>query len=98
MAYEPGALDVALAAAVGDEPHLIAELRAAFFESATLHIAALREADSQDDWWEAAQRMKGLAASFGARRLMDAANEALAGPRMTIGLRKIEQAVRALSR
>lgn len=87
-----------MAAAVGNEPRLIAELRVAFFDSATLHVAALRAADSLDDWRAAAQRMKGLAASFGARRLMDAANEALVAPRTTLGLRKIEQAVAALSR
>ncbi|HEX8418586.1 MAG TPA: Hpt domain-containing protein, partial [Sphingomonas sp.] len=34
MAYDPGAIDATLAAAVGDEPGLIAELRLAFVESA----------------------------------------------------------------
>ncbi len=32
MAYDPGAIDATLAAAVGDEPALIAELREAFLD------------------------------------------------------------------
>ena len=32
MAYDPGAIDATLAAAVGDEPQLIAELREAFLD------------------------------------------------------------------
>ena len=34
MAYDPGALHAALAAAVGDDPTLVAELRSAFVASA----------------------------------------------------------------
>ncbi|CAN5306815.1 hypothetical protein BH09PSE3_BH09PSE3_09090 [soil metagenome] len=96
MAYDPGALEAALSAAVGEDPRLIAELRVAFFESAELHLSALRAAVSQDDWQLAAERMKGLAASFGARRLMDAASAVLDAPRTSAGLRRIERAVGAL--
>jgi len=35
MAYDPGAIDATLAAAVGDDPALIAELRDAFLDTAT---------------------------------------------------------------
>ena len=44
MAYDPGAIDAALAAAVGDEPALIAELRLAFVESAQRALAAMEAA------------------------------------------------------
>jgi HPt (histidine-containing phosphotransfer) domain-containing protein len=96
MAYDPGALEAALAAAVGDEPRLIAELRGAFLESATVHLAAIRGAESREAWVEAAARMKSLAASFGARRLMDAATQAIVGPTNPGALRRIERAVSAL--
>ena len=58
MAIDPGAIDAALAAAVGDDPALIADLRAAFVESA----------------------QRGLAASFGAVRLVALATEATRRP------------------
>ena len=64
------------AAAVGDEPALIAELRGAFVDSARRTLAAMEAADSPDGWKAAALRMKGLAASFGAVRLMALAEEA----------------------
>lgn len=77
MAYDPGAIDAALAAAVGDEPGLIAELRLAFVESAERALAALEQATTRDAWRDAASRLKGLAASFGAVRLMALAGEAV---------------------
>lgn len=80
MAYDPGAIDAALAAAVGDEPALIAELRLAFHESAERSLALLHEAGDADDWRIAAYRLKGLAASFGAVRLMALAGEAVDQP------------------
>ncbi|WP_242096956.1 MULTISPECIES: Hpt domain-containing protein [unclassified Sphingomonas] len=80
MAYDPGAIDAALAAAVGDAPALIAELRLAFRDSAELALAAMAHAESGDAWRVAAFRLKGLAASFGAVRLMALAGEAAAAP------------------
>lgn len=80
MAYDPGALDSTLAAVVGDDPVLAAELRAVFVDSAIGAVAAMRAAAASGDWIDAAQRMKGLAASFGALRLMAAAEEAIALP------------------
>jgi len=98
MAYDPGALEAALAAAVGDEPGLLAELRCAFFDSAAVHVSALRTAGSIDQWHAAASRLKGLAASFGALRVMDAADAALTRNRIdTSDLRRIERSIAALS-
>lgn len=94
MAYDPGAIDATLAAAVGDEPALIAELREAFLDSAKRVLDTLALAESGDHWRAAAWRLKGLAASFGAVRLMamaDAAADMPPGDRVT--LRKLRQAV-----
>ena len=97
MAYDPGALDAALAAIMGDDPSLIVELRAAFFASAELHICALTNATSLEDWRDAAIRLHSLAASFGAVRLMDdatrAANANLIDPAI---LGRIERTIAAL--
>jgi len=79
MAYDPGAIDATLAAAVGDEPALIAELRLAFTDSVERSLALLDEAADADAWRAAAWRLKGLAASFGAVRLMALATEAAEG-------------------
>ncbi|CAN5519722.1 hypothetical protein BH09PSE4_BH09PSE4_10740 [soil metagenome] len=76
MAYDPGAIDATLAAAVGDEPALIAELREAFLDSAKGGLKALETAVDPESWRVAAWRMKGLAASFGAITLMRLATEA----------------------
>ena len=75
MAYDPGAIDATLAAAVGDDPGLIAELRQAFLDSAERAVVALERAKGDEAWRAAAWRLKGLAASFGAVRLMALANE-----------------------
>lgn len=76
MAYDPGAIEAALAAAVGDEPGLIADLRIAFTDSAERGLRGLEEARDAAEWSSAAWRLKGLAASFGAVRLMALATEA----------------------
>lgn len=97
MAYDPGAIDATLAAAVGDEPGLIAELREAFLDSAKRALTALSGADNPEAWRGAALRLKGLAASFGAVRLMALAQDAAdaqAGDRAI--LRKLERAVERL--
>ncbi|WP_439538155.1 Hpt domain-containing protein [Sphingomonas sp.] len=97
MAYDPGAIDATLAAAVGDEPGLIAELRGAFLESAKRALEGLAKVDDPEGWRSAALRLKGLAASFGAIRLMALAQDAAdapAGDRAV--LRKIERAVERL--
>lgn len=92
MAYDPGALDSTLAAAVGDDAALASELRGAFVDSAGRVLAVMRAAGTPEDWADAAHRLKGLAASFGALRLMAAADEAaVALPGDPALLRRIER-------
>lgn len=98
MAYDPGALEAALAAVVGDEPGLIADLRGAFFDSATVHARAMRDAVSLAAWQAAAERLQSLSASFGALRVMDAAKLAARAPAIDPAhLRRIERAMAALT-
>ena len=97
MAYDPGAIDATLAAAVGDEPALIAELREAFLDSARRGLDGLERARDAADWQAAAFRLKGLAASFGAVRLMAIAGEAAGAPAQdVVVLRKLRRAVERL--
>ncbi|WP_066794834.1 hypothetical protein [Sphingomonas soli] len=97
MAYDPGAIDATLAAAVGDEPQLIAELREAFLDGVRRCLQAMKGADSPDAWSAAALRLKGLAASFGAVRLMGLASEAAtAQAHDGAVLRKLHRAVERL--
>jgi HPt (histidine-containing phosphotransfer) domain-containing protein len=97
MAYEPGAIEAALAAAVGDDPALVAELRQALIESAERHADLLRRARCDANWHMAAWRLKGLAASFGATPLLMVANEALeAAPGDPVALRKVARAIAVL--
>ncbi len=97
MAYDPGAIDATLAATVGDEPALIAELRLAFTTSAEQALTAMTHAIGGDAWRSAAWRLRGLAASFGAIRLMALATEAAEGdPRNAEMLRRLRRAVSRL--
>ena len=75
MSFEQ-ALSSTLAAAVGDDQALVAELHGAFLESAGRHLEVMRTATVDSDWREAALRLKGLAASFGATALMTQASRA----------------------
>jgi HPt (histidine-containing phosphotransfer) domain-containing protein len=76
MAYESGPIDATLAAAVGDEPLLIAELRVAFLDSVRRGLQDLEAAADDTAWQGTAWRLHGLAATFGAVRLMAIASEA----------------------
>jgi len=97
MAYDPGAIDATLAAAVGDEPQLIAELREAFLDGVRRGLDNLETARSGDEWRSAAARLKGLAASFGAIRLMAVASEAAdAVPHDVNLLRRLRRAAERL--
>jgi histidine phosphotransfer protein HptB len=97
MAYDPGAIDATLAAAVGDEPALIAELREAFLDSAKGAVTTMTRAENATTWKDGALRLKGLAASFGAIRLMALANDAAAMPPGDVEtLRKLKRAVERL--
>jgi HPt (histidine-containing phosphotransfer) domain-containing protein len=97
MAYDPGAIDATLAAAVGDEPALIAELRAAFLYSVRHGLAVLEASQGDAAWREAAFRLRGLAASFGAVRLMAIATEAAEAEAQDAALlRRLRRAVERL--
>lgn len=77
MAYEFGALDATLAAAAGDDPVLLAELRRAFLDSLARQIDLLGRARCDGNWQVAAMRLKGLAVSFHAEVLTELAEAAL---------------------
>ena len=90
MAYDPGALNASLAAAVGNDGALMAELRAAFVESAARQLDLLGRARCDANWRNAAARLKSVAASFAATGLAALADEALDGaPGDPVVLRKI---------
>ncbi len=76
MSYDPGALNAALSAAVGEDAALISDLRFAFMESAERQLDLLGRARCDANWELAAWRLKGLAASFGLNGLMALADEA----------------------
>jgi len=91
MAFENGALDATLAAAAGEDAALMQELRAAFVESANRQLDLLRRSRCDGNWQVAAMRLKGLAASFHASDLLNAADNALeAAPGEPMAIRKIE--------
>jgi hypothetical protein len=92
MAYATHDLDATLAAAAGEDPALLDELRAVFAESLQRQIGLLRRARCDGNWRVAAMRLKGLGASFHARDLVDLAEQALDGaPGEPAVIRKLEQ-------
>lgn len=94
MAYDPGALNASLAAAVGSDPVLMAELRNAFVESAARQLDLMGRARCDANWRFAASRLKSVAASFGAVGLLALADEALDGaPGDPVVLRKLAAAI-----
>jgi hypothetical protein len=94
MAYDPGALNASLAAAVGGDLDLLAELRSAFLESAMRQADLMGRARCDANWHLAASRLKSLAASFGATGLMALADEALDGaPGDPVVLRKLNASI-----
>ncbi len=91
MLYENGSLDATLAAAAGEDPALLAELRSAFAESVERQIDLLKRARCDGNWTIAAQRLKGVAASFHADTLIELADEAAASaPGEPTIIRRIE--------
>ena len=98
MAYDPGALEAALSAAVGDDQGLIAELRGVFLDRACEHVRAMAEATSPADWRSAAMRLHSLAASFGATRVIEVAHAAVRADAPDAELlQKVERAIWALT-
>jgi HPt (histidine-containing phosphotransfer) domain-containing protein len=99
MAYGNATLDATLAAAAGDNPALMAELRAAFIESALRHLDLLKRARCDGNWTVAAMRLKSLAASFNADDLLAAAERALASaPGEPMAVREIEAVMARFTR
>jgi HPt (histidine-containing phosphotransfer) domain-containing protein len=94
MVYDPGALSASLAAAVGSDPELMADLRCAFVESAARQADLMSRARCDANWQTSASRLKSLAASFGAYGLLAIADEALNGaPSDPVVLRKLASAI-----
>jgi hypothetical protein len=94
MAYDPGALNASLAAAVGNDRELLGQLREAFLDSARRQHDLLTRSRCDANWEIAASRLKSLAASFGALNLLDLASEALEGaPGDPVVLRRIAAAI-----
>ena len=94
MAYDSGALNASLAAAVGTDAALMGELRTAFVESAARQADLMSRARCDANWQFAASRLKSLAASFGAVGMIALADEALDGaPGDPVVLRKLRAAI-----
>jgi hypothetical protein len=94
MAFDPGALNASLAAAVGSDSDLMAELKLAFTDSVARQLDLLGRSRCDANWEIAAARLKSIAASFGARDLIVLADEALQGaPGDPVVLRKIAAAL-----
>jgi hypothetical protein len=94
MSIDYGAFDTALKAAAGDDAGLLAELRQTFLESAKRQTSLLTRSRCDANWQYTSWRLKGLAASFGANRLMELADEASNGaPGDPVIIRQIEGAI-----
>ena len=91
MAYHSASFDSALASAAGEDPRLAQELRTAFKDSLEQRLDLLRRARCDANWYQAAERLRGLAASFSALELIDLAESALnAAPGEPTVIRDIE--------
>jgi len=98
MAFDPGALNASLAAAVGSDPALMAELKIAFMESVSRQLDLLGRSRCDANWEIAAARLKSIAASFGVPGLIELADEALEGaPGDPAVIRKIGAALAEFS-
>lgn len=92
MALHDHGLDATLAAAAGEDPALLAELRAIFSESLERQIDLLKRARCDGNWQLAAQRLRSLGGSFHAPALVSLAEEALEGaPGDPVVVRKLER-------
>ncbi|ANU08082.1 hypothetical protein [Paraurantiacibacter namhicola] len=92
MAYDSGRMDANLAAAAGEDPVLMAELRAAFAQSVAQHVDLLSRARCDGNWEMAASRLRGLGHSFHSERLAQLAEDALSSaPGDPVALRKLRE-------
>lgn len=98
MAFDRGTLDSALAAAAGEDPVLIDELRSAFIESAERQLDLLGRSRCDANWRFAAERLRGLAASFDVSELVALADQAEEGaPGDPLVQRKIRRVLQDLA-
>ncbi len=94
MSVDYGAFDTALKAAAGDDAALAIELRASFVESVQRQLSLLSRSRCDANWQYTCWRLKGIAASFGASRLIELSNEAESGaPGDPVVIRKMNQAL-----
>ena len=94
MSIDYGAFDTALKAAAGDDAALALELRASFIDSAKRQLSLLSRSRCDANWQYSSWRLKGLAASFGATRLMKLAEDAGNGaPGDPVVIRDMESAI-----
>jgi hypothetical protein len=99
MSVDYGSFDTALKAAAGDDAALASELRTSFVESAKRQLSLLSRSRCDANWQYSSWRLKGLAASFGATRLMELADEAGNGaPGDPVVIRELEHAVAEIER
>ena len=98
MAYEFGALEATIAAAAGEDPVLLRELRDSFVNSVSRQVDLLSRARCDGNWHVSAMRIRGIAASFHAEALMALAEEALdAAPGEPTVVRRLQGFVAELS-
>jgi len=79
MANVQDDFELTLSTAAGNDPALIAELRDCFAQSLAIHLDLLNRARCDGNWQMAAQRLRGLGASFHTGELVTLADEALEG-------------------
>lgn len=98
MSFDSGPLDRYLNAAIGDDPAAARELRASFAAGARELADLMRRARCDANWHIAAERLKGLAATFGVIPLIEMAEAAMEGaPGDPAILRDIGAAIDALA-
>ena len=94
MSFDKGQFDANIAAAVGDDPTLVAELRGAFLSSARRCHDLLGRSRCDANWQYTAWRLKSIAASFGESDVQRLAEEAALGaPGDPVILRQIGDAL-----
>lgn len=94
MSFDSGPLDRYLSAAFGDDPAMAHDLRTAFTGSARELADLMRRARCDANWTVAAQRLKGLSATFGVIPLIQLAEAAMAGvPGDPVVLRDINRVI-----
>ena len=97
MAYDYRGLDWSIAAALGDDGALLAELHQALVQDARAAANLLERARCDANWLAAARKLENLAMSFGSKRLELAAKQALSlAPNDPTSIRAVTRAVDSL--